>query len=220
MVELGVFQRAAAVVCAIVYIDHFHTRIEQGNGRQDSVTMQAIRVQTIGREVGGGHKAHAIGKQRLQQAIENHGVCDVGHMKLVKTDQLVLFGDFGTQRIQRVLRALHQVQLAVHLAHEFMKVQTHLAFDGHRIEKAVHQKALATPYPAVHVNALGQIGVVEQFFERVGAFVFINGPVISAALQCLNSTQLRRIALKTLGGQFCLVGLFYIHRRLQMLKKQ
>ena len=140
-------------------------------------------------------------------------------MKLVKADQLVLLGDLGTQRTQRVLRALHEVHFAVYLTHEFVKVQTHLALDGHSVEKAFHQKALAPPYPAVHVNPLGQVGVIDQFFESIGALAFVGRPFISAALQRLNSMQLCRIAFESLGGQFCLVGLFYIHRRLQMLKK-
>ena len=95
----------------------------------------------------------------------------------------------------------------MHLAHEFVKMQPHLAPDGHGVEKAVHQEAFATPHPTVHVNPQRNLRPVDQLFEAVGTLAFVGGPVIGAALQCCNGTLLRRVGVKTLGSQFGLVGL-------------
>ncbi len=209
MVELGQLQCAAAVVRAIVDVDHIHALVEQIDGRQDAVAVQAVGVEAIGREVGGGDKAHAVVEQRQQQAVEDHRIGDVRHMELIKADELVLLGDPGAQHIERVLRALEQGQLALHLAHELMEMQTHLAAQWHGIEKAIHDEALAAPHPAVHVDPARNVGVVDQLLDRVRALVLVLLPGIGTALQGLHRTHLCRITLKTLGLEFGLVCISY-----------
>ena len=220
VIELGILQRAAAVVRAVVHVHDFHAFLEQRDRGQDAVAVQAVGIQAVGHEVGGGDEAHAVGEQGFEQLVENHGIRDVGDMELVEADELVLPGDLGAQRIERVLRALHQVQFAVHLAHELVKMQAHLAPERHGVEEALHQKALAAPHPAVHVDALGQIRVVDELLEGVGTLAFVDRPLVGAALQSLDSTQLRRVTFEALGLQLRLISLSYIHHRLQMLKKQ
>ena len=61
-------------------------------------------------------------------------------------------GDAPAQFVQRVHRAVQVLQLAMHLAHEFVEVQSCLALQRHRLVEAVHQEALAAADPAVHVD--------------------------------------------------------------------
>ena len=106
VVELDLFQRAASVIGTVVHVDDFHALVQQRNRRQDTVTVQAIRVQAVGLKIGGGDEAHAILKQRRQQTMQDHGIGDVGHVEFIEADQLVALGDSCTQHIQRVRRAL------------------------------------------------------------------------------------------------------------------
>ena len=67
-------------------------------------------------------------------------------MELVKTNQLVALRHAPAELHQRVDRALHLIQLAVHLAHELVEMQSRLAPNGHGIEEAIHQKALSKEF--------------------------------------------------------------------------
>ena len=127
-------------------------------------------------------------------------------MKFVKADELEFGGDAPAQLVQRIDLALQGGHFAVHFAHEFVKVQARFAANGHGVEKAVHQKAFAAPHAAIHVNALGNFGVVDELFEPVGTPGLVGGPVISAALQRLHGAKLGGVGLKAARGQFLLVG--------------
>ena len=143
--------------------------------------------------------------------MQDHRVRDVSDVKLVEANELVALGNAGAQHIQGVHRALQRHQFAMHLAHEFVKVQAHLALDGHRIEKAVHQKTFSAPHPAVHVNALRDVGPVQQLLEGIRPFGLVRCPIVGTALQSVDRTQLRRVTLKAFGGQLGQVRLFDAH---------
>ena len=207
VIQIGGLERATAIVDSGVDIDDFELLVQQLDGGQDAVTVQSARVQVIGFEVGGGHKAHAMLKQRVEQAVQDHGVGDVSHVEFVKADQLVAFGDVGTQHIERIDGALQGAQFAMHLAHELLQVQTRLAHDGHRRVEAVHQKAFAAPHPAVHVDTARDVGVVDDFFQAVGAFFFVGAPIIGATLQGGHSSQLGGVAAEPPCFEFLLVGI-------------
>ena len=173
--------------------------------------MQAVGVQVVGLEVGGGDEADPVLEQRHQQPVQHHRIGDVGHMEFVEADQPVALGHPLAQHVQRVDRALQVPQLAVHLAHELVEMQPRLALDRHRVEEAVHQEALAAPHAAVHVDALGDLRPAQQPAQRARTLVLVGRPVVCTALQRLDRAQLRRVALETAGGQFGLVGLANIH---------
>ena len=61
----------------------------------------------VGLEVGSGDKTHAIFKQGHQQAVQNHGIGNVGYMKLVKANELIALGHPFAQLLQWINRALH-----------------------------------------------------------------------------------------------------------------
>ena len=92
VVQAHALHHAAPVVRTDTNGDHLQPGIEQLNCGQDARAMQAIRVQIVRAEVGRRDKAHALGKQGAEQPVQDHGVRDVGHVELVKTNQPVLFG--------------------------------------------------------------------------------------------------------------------------------
>ena len=208
MVQLELLQRAAAIVGAVVDAEHFQVLIQQGHRGKNAVAVQPVGVKIIGFEVGGGDKAHPVLKQSRQQAMKNHGVGDVGHMKLIKTNQPVLFGNALGQFVQRIHCALQPRQFPVHFAHELVKMQPGFPLERHSAKKAIHQKALAPPYSPVHVNTTRDIRTVDQLFEGIGAFLLELRPLLGAAVQCINRPQLRRICGIAAGNQLGLVSFF------------
>ena len=108
-------------------------------------------------------------EESIQQTVQNHRVGDVGHVEFVKAQELVTLGHSLAQHIQRIHRALQFAQLTVHFAHELVKVQTRLALDGYRAEKAIHQETFPATHTAVHVHTPRDLGAEDHFFERVGA---------------------------------------------------
>ena len=173
--------------------------------------MQTVGVQVVGLEIGGGDKTHTIGKQGVQQAVQDHRVGDVCYVELIETDEFVALRDTPPQLVQRVHRALQVGQLAVHFPHELVEMQARLAPDRHGVEEAVHQEALAPPDTAIHVDTTRHIGPVDELFQRIGALRFIGRPLGGAAVQRVHCTQLCGVALETTGGQLRLVGVFDVH---------
>ena len=84
--------------------------------------------------------------------MQDHGIGNVGHMKLVEANELIALGHPPSQLLQRVDGSLHQSHLTVNFSHELMEVQTRFVLDRHRVVKTVHQKTLATTYATKHVN--------------------------------------------------------------------
>ena len=168
--------------------------------------MEAVGVEVVGPEVGGGDKAHTVCEQRIQQPVQDHCVGDVGHMKFVKADEAVTLGDAFAQDLQGILCALHLGELAVHLTHELVEVQPGLALQRDRVEEAVHEEALAAPHPAEHVHPAGDGRPVDQLLEGIGSSALELRPLLGAALQRVHRAQLRGVALIAPRVQLGLVG--------------
>ena len=127
-------------------------------------------------------------------------------MKFVKTNQLVALGHPLAQFIQGIDGALQVAQLTVDLAHELMKMQPGLAPYLHRIEKAVHQEALAPADAAIHVDAAGNLRMADQFLEGIRTLGLIGRPLLGAAIERCHRPQLGGVALVAPGPQLGLIG--------------
>ena len=106
VVQLDVLQRAAPVVRAVVHVHHFQLFVEQCNRGQNAIAVQPIGVQLVRLEVRSRHETHTVVEQRRQQAVQDHGVSDVGDVELIKADELVALGNACAKHVQRVHRAL------------------------------------------------------------------------------------------------------------------
>jgi hypothetical protein len=77
--------------------------------------------------------------------MQDHGIGNVGHVELIKTNELVTFRHASTQFIQGIDGALHQGQLAVNFAHELVKMQARFALRrGTALKKQSIKEALAS----------------------------------------------------------------------------
>ena len=105
-------------------------------------------------------------EERRQQPAENHGVGDVGNVKLVETDEAPLARDPRRDRGERIRLLLQPGQILVDVAHERVEMDARLAPHAHRREKPVHQEALAAPDPAPQIDAARDVGRREQLRQR------------------------------------------------------
>jgi hypothetical protein len=110
----------------------------------------------------------------------------------------------SSKQIKRKRRAIQVLQFAVHFAHELVEVQPRLARQRHRLEKAVHQEALAAADAAPHVDAARDRRAHQQFGHRVGAPRLVVGPLVLAALERVERAQLGGVArVATLDERGC-----------------
>ena len=195
MVDLDLLHDAPSVVRALPDGDHVKALLEQCDGRQDPAAVQAIRVQIVGFEIGRRDKTDPLLEQGAEQAVQDHGVGDVGHMELVEADQPVLARHLPGEHVQRVDRALQQGQLAVHLPHELVEMQARLALHGDGPEEAVHQETLAAAHATVHVHAAGDLRTVDQLLEGARTLAPVVRPIGRTAVQRRDNGELPGIRL-------------------------
>ncbi|CPM55807.1 Uncharacterised protein [Bordetella pertussis] len=195
VIALHLLQRTAPVVDAGVHVQHVHAALDQRNGGQDAVAMQAVGIQGGRLVVGRHHERGAVLEQLEQQAVQDHRVGDVRDVELVETNQAVTASEAARHFVQRVLRALDLFQLAVHPAHEFVEMQARLAHHRHGGIEGIHQEALAAPHAAPQIHAARYVQAVEQFLQGVGAQGLEADPFIVVALQAFDGLQLRLVGL-------------------------
>ena len=207
VVQIHFRQGLAAIVGAVVDVDDLELVLEQLDGRQDALTVQAIRVEPIRMEVRCRDDAHPVIEQRFQQAMQDHRVGDVRHMKLIETDEAETPGHALTQHLQRVHRAVHAGEFAVNLAHELMEVKAGLSFERHGVEEAVHQEALAPSHATVHVDTARDRRVPQEPCQRIAASRLVVRPFGCTPLQRLDGTQLRGVGLVAAFAQGVVIDL-------------
>ena len=167
VVDLHLFQRSQAVIHAGIDFQHVQPAFHQGDGRQEAIALQTVRIEAVWRIVRGHDEDDASGKQRFQQTSKNHGIGDVGDMELIKTEQADIAGNAFCQCFHRLRLVLQFVELAMHLMHEGMEVDATLALVGHRVVETIHQKALAAPDATPEIDPARRFCTRKQSAEGV-----------------------------------------------------
>ncbi len=152
--------------------------LQQRDERQKQPAIETVLVQFARRQVRSRHHYNAELEQPREQAAEDHGVGNVGDVKLVEAQQPGFLGDgrrgaqdrilFGQRAVLDLLPiAVHAL---VHVGHEFVKM--HAAFALHHAgrEEQIHQHGLAAADFAVDVKPFqrraGLLAFGEQPAER------------------------------------------------------
>lgn len=187
MEDFDLLERPQAIVDAGIDLQHVQPRLHQGDGRQEVLALQAIRIKPVGRVIGGHHEDHTTREERFEQAAENHRIGNIRDMELVETEQPNFAGNALGDPGEGILFALQLLQLAMNVMHEGVEVHPPLATVRNRIVEAVHQKTLAASDATPEVNA------ARDFRWRQEA------PQLAAAPD-LERQQLVVQALQTLGG--------------------
>ena len=96
--------------------------------------IEPVLVQLVGHAVAGDDKSHPARKHLLKEALENHGIGHIGHLKLVKAQQFGIGRQLVCHGRDRILvfglslMLAPHVDLAVHVEHKV--VEMHAFFLG------------------------------------------------------------------------------------------
>ena len=128
----------------------------------NSARFQAVLVELVWRHVGGCHHHDAALEQLLEKPPEDHGVGNVGDVKLVEAQEPGFFGQRVGDEPDRILALViaalhalpHAVNALVNVEHELVKMSAALTLDRARLEEEIHQHGLAAADLAIDVQAL------------------------------------------------------------------
>ena len=126
-------------------------------------------------------------------------------MKFIKANQAITFGQSFGDLIERILHAFDFVELAMHAAHEFVKMQAGLALHWHGRVESVHQEALATSDSAPQVHTLWNVRTTDQALDRVGPTELELLPFVKVTLQAFDRDTLGCVRLVAPLGKCMLV---------------
>ncbi|KAG0773552.1 hypothetical protein G6F22_014783 [Rhizopus arrhizus] len=115
-------QRAHPVILGAFGVQLHAEALQQADGRQEALALQAVEVQVLHRRVGGGDQGHALGEQAFQQPRQQHGIADVGDEELVQHQHAQVAAPFLGDLRQRIALPLVLAQALVHAAHETVEV--------------------------------------------------------------------------------------------------
>ena len=173
--------RHAPVVCARVEVRDDVLRLEQLDARNEARALDAVLVQLVRGTVRRHHDDDAELHEALEHAAQDHRVCNVSHLELVKAQHLRLARNLADDRLDRVnlgpvvrgteaciaahrrtpddprrtvVLALVPVRHFMHVNHELVEVHAALALHARRQRavEQVHQHALARADLAVQVQ--------------------------------------------------------------------
>ena len=151
-----------SVVCLRVEVDDLELCLEEIDGGDEGLALDAVLVEVVWVAVGSCDDDGAVGHERFDEAAEDHGVCDVGALKLVEAEDAAAFGDAGGDVGDCVdfvaVLHFHLVEVLVHALHEGVEVNSGLLLDvwRERIVEEIHKHGFAGTDVAVHVETLGQ----------------------------------------------------------------
>jgi hypothetical protein len=146
---------AEAVVGRAVQRDDIQALADELDEGQEELAVEAVSVEIVRLEVGGGDDGGPMGQKPLEQAAHDHGIGDVGDLHLVEAEQPGFLRDgfrHGRDRILRV-RLARGMEALVHLLHEGVEVDAALGVRIRHGMEQVHHHGLAAPDLAVDVKA-------------------------------------------------------------------
>jgi hypothetical protein len=192
-VGLQALQGLAAVVDAALDADDVEPFLEQFNGRQHALPVQAVRIETVGSVVAGHDEGHAVAEQPEQKSFQDHRVGDVGEVELVEADQPITPRHAPCHLVERILHAAQVAQFAMDPAHELVEMQAALTAYRHGFEEAVHDETLSAPDAAMQPDAAWDLRPEDHPPQDVPPNHLEVLEFVRKALQPLDGRQLRRI---------------------------
>src|SRR5690349_6453400 len=144
---------AQPIVGVTIELDHLEVLLDQLDGGYELRTLEAMLVELIGVLIGGRDQRDAAGEQPFEQTAHQHGVTDIGDVKLVEAQEPYVARDASGDDAQRIFLTLQLAQAMMNRLHEAMEMNALLARDGRHAKELVHQKALAAPDRAPKVDA-------------------------------------------------------------------
>ena len=188
-------QRTQAVVGIADQFHHFAMALQCVDRGQEARALQAVLVQVAGGGIGAGDQHHALGKQAVQQARQQHGIADVADEELVQYQHAQGAAPFAGDRHHRVALTGMRAQALVHFAHEPVEMRAAFLSGGQAGIEQVDQEGLAAAHATPQVQALrrGFGRVLAQHACEQAAHRHGLGERLVDAVQRLQCGQLGRV---------------------------
>ncbi len=217
-IKIGLAHELQAVVAAGAEFKHVEVLLNQGDCRQEALSLQAAVVELRRRAIGSHCEHDAALGQMPEQFREDHRVADIHDVKLVEVEQAGALGETLRDLPQRCLGALDPGEQGVNLAHELVEMHACFAHARQVAEKQVQQEGFAAPDVAPNINAPhrgcapafapGPQQFLRQFPGQTGAPrpVAAADEVVEQLLQARDQRLLRGVGVKAVCCEMALVG--------------
>ena len=222
VIDFRLLQGAQPVINATIHIKHLAVALDQFDGRQETGPLQAVAIEILGWNVGGGHQHHTMTEQLLEQGTQQHGIRDVGDEKLVKADDVCLAGELAGDELERIGLTGQPLEFIVHPMHETVEVDAQFALPRQAVEKSIHQPGLASAHSAPHIetqDGLAGFRLLQPAQQATGSGRSRAGAqILIESLQAGHCHRLGRVGQKAGTLQILLVFLLRGHpvNRLQV----
>ena len=167
---------------------------------QEILPLQTVRIQAIGRVVGGGQQHHAALQHRRYQPAQDHRIGNVVDVKFVQTQHAGVFGDVVGEGGQRVFLPGKRLHLMMDFGHEIMEVDAAFAAIRQARVKRIHQKCLTAPDPAPEIQTVRHFRAEQAAPQEPVAFCLEFHQLMPERIQFINRGGL--------GGVINKAGLF------------
>jgi len=99
--------------------------------RHKQKSLQTIKIEIVGRTITCDNNYNVIVPESFKQPGQNHGICDVKHLKFIDAKYLHIFTEFVSNHVDRVLSLplqffVDNMLALVDLQHEFLVMQKFL----------------------------------------------------------------------------------------------
>jgi hypothetical protein len=126
--------------------------LDKVDGRQESGSLQAVPIQIVRRYVRRGDERDPAFEQPFQQSTKNHGIGNIGNVKLVETYHARVSGQAVGDQRKWIRSPTERFKLTVGVLHERVEMNPEFAFERKRVVKIVYQQSLSAPHSAPDVQ--------------------------------------------------------------------
>ena len=142
------------VILRALQLHHRTLALQQGDAGQEALALQTVRIKFIRRHVGGCDECHLSSYQLIEQAVEDHGIADIGNEKLIQNQQPAFACEPVGQDRQCVGGVRHAGQLVMDMIHEAVEMPALMRNIAQIIQEQFGQQGLAATDAAPEIEAL------------------------------------------------------------------
>ena len=132
---------------------HLEMALEEGDGGQEALPLQAVPVELRRRHVGRRHQRHPAAAQAVEERPEGHRVGDIRHVQLIEAQHSRGARQRPCDLLERRALTPDAFQLRVHLVHEAVEMYPPRLPGRQAPEEQIHQEGLAATDAAPEVQS-------------------------------------------------------------------
>ena len=132
---------------------HLEMALEEGDGGQEALPLQAVPVELRRRHVGRRHQRHPAAEQAVEERPEDHRVGDIRHVQLIEAQHPRGARQRPRDLFERGALTGDALKLRVHLVHEAVEMYPPRLPGRQAPEEQIHEEGLAATHAAPEVQS-------------------------------------------------------------------